>query len=256
MFKGEARDGLYFGLEIETDCGSARSFSRECGEMFGDVMYYKSDGSLSCDGVECVTHPMSYDYAMGFDWDAFHSIACDNDMRSHDTNSCGFHIHVSRDGLGSSRDERELTAAKMVLFFDHYRSELLKFSRRKSRYANEWARSNNADIKRDDSKSLAYSKAVDSSNASRYCAVNLRNEHTVEVRLWRGTTNPDTIRATIDLTNAIVQYCKTTSLADLCEPETLFDCLHKLVDDKTIGYMTLRGINPEFDLPRIDGEND
>lgn len=256
VFNGEARDGLYFGLEIETDCGSPSSFSSECSQRFGSVMYYKSDGSLSSDGVECVTHPMSYDYAMGFDWDAFHSIACDNDMRSHDTNSCGFHIHVSRDGLGSSRDERELTAAKMVLFFDHYRSELLKFSRRKSRYANEWARSNNADIKRDDSKSLAYSKAVDSSNASRYCAVNLRNEHTVEVRLWRGTTNPDTIRATIDLTNAIVQYCKATPLADLCEPDTLYDCVHKLVKEKTIGYMTLRGINPEVDFPRIDGEND
>ena len=256
VFNGEARDGLYFGLEIETDCGRAQSFSSECSQVFGNVMYYKSDGSLSSDGVECVTHPMSYDYAMGFDWDSFHNIACDNDMRSHDTNSCGFHIHVSRDGLGGSRDERELTAAKMVLFFDHYRSELLKFSRRKSRYANEWARSNNAGIKRDDSKSLAYSKAVDSSGASRYCAVNLRNAHTVEIRLWRGTTNPDTIRATIDLTNAIVQYCKVTPLADLCEPATLYDCLHKLVNDKTIGYMTLRGINPEVDLPRIDGEND
>lgn len=256
VFKGVSDDGLYFGLEIETDCGEGGSFAHDCGGRFGDTMYFKSDGSLSDSGVECVTHPMSYDYAIGFDWDEFHRIACDNDMRSHDTSTCGFHIHVSRDGLGRSWAERELTAAKLVMFFDHYRGDLLAFSRRRRSSAEEWARSNEAGIRADDTREKACEKAKDSSEYSRYCAVNLRNTATVEIRLWRGTTNPATIRSTIDMTNAIVRYCMGTELRELCTPESLWDCVSGLIRDETKGYMTLRGLNPEADTPRADGSED
>lgn len=246
---------LYFGLEIETDCGDTNDFVSDCGSLFFPDMYYKHDGSLD-EGVECVTHPMSYDYALAFDWDRFHRIAVRHGMRSHDTTTCGFHIHVSRDGLGRSWAERELTAAKLVMFFDHYRSDLLSFSRRRRASADEWARSNDADIKAGDTREEACKKAKDSSEYSRYCAVNLQNSATVEIRLWRGTTNPATIRSTIDMTHAIVRYCMDTELRELCEPASLWDCVGGLIRDETKGYMTLRGLNPEADTPRVDGCED
>lgn len=251
-----ADGALYYGLEIETGGGYASDFAERCASRFGGLMYYKHDSSISDEDEDCevVTHPMTYRYAMDVDWDGFHSDAVAEAMRSHDLGTCGLHIHVSRKGLGSSYDQRELNAAKLVVFFDEHYDELVRFSRRKPSAASEWARKNDCGVCDGDGDDEVRSKGK---SRSRYCAVNTQPMDTVEIRLWRGTTKASTIRSTIDMTDAIVHYCIDTPTKKLIADagRSLWELLGGRLRDETKAYMTVRGLNPVADV-EPDGEND
>ena len=48
----------------------------------------------------------------------------------------------------------------------------------------------------------------------RYYAVNLSNDDTIEFRLFRGTLNPDSFLATLELVNTIVCYSRSDKSID------------------------------------------
>ena len=48
----------------------------------------------------------------------------------------------------------------------------------------------------------------------RYYAVNLSNDDTIEFRLFRGTLNPNSFFATLELVNAIVCYSRSDESID------------------------------------------
>lgn len=54
--------------------------------------------------------------------------------RSHQTSTCGLHIHVNRKSLGLDSIEQETVISRILYFVEHHWNELLKFSRR-SEYA-------------------------------------------------------------------------------------------------------------------------
>lgn len=103
------------------------------------MIYIKCDGSLD-DGMEIVTHPMSLDYHLEkFCWDALTARAIKLGYRSHQTSTCGLHVHVSRDGLGETYEEQEATISRILYFTEAHWNELLKFSRRTEYTMNRWA---------------------------------------------------------------------------------------------------------------------
>jgi hypothetical protein len=52
-------------------------------------------------------------------------------------------------------------------------------------------------------------------NSDRYSAVNTLNAHTLEMRIFRGTVNTDTVKAQLDLAHASVEYTRTLSVYDI-----------------------------------------
>ena len=52
-------------------------------------------------------------------------------------------------------------------------------------------------------------------HSARYYAVNLTNSETVEIRLWKGTLNPETFEATLRFTARLAEICKNTTAAEL-----------------------------------------
>lgn len=98
--------GLYLGVELEMDLGDAEAAATRIGSMYGrDSLYFKHDGSLD-EGCELVTHPMSPEYMMSDAgkkmWRDICEAALAEGMRSHDTSTCGLHVHVSRDFFGKT----------------------------------------------------------------------------------------------------------------------------------------------------------
>jgi len=217
VFLGGRATG-YYGIELEIDDGDDRTdCAREIMNICGDKLYCKYDGSLNR-GFEIVTHPATIDYhihEMG--WDKIIDIALKYGFRSHDTTTCGLHIHASRTLFGQDRTLQDLTIAKVILLVDkHFDSIILPFSRRTSDRLREWARKPNANILEYDSEQSAIRKGRDTEYNGRYQAVNLTNRNTVEFRFFRGTLNLETLFAALQFIDFIIEYSSNNNLKDVC----------------------------------------
>ena len=160
-------------------------------------IYIKGDGSLD-DGMELVTHPMSLDYHKNYQWEEIMKKAISLGYRSHQTSTCGLHIHVNRSCLGETHDEQEDVISRILFFVETHWAELLRFSRRSEYSMNRWA----ARYGYEKSGREILDKAKKGNNG-RYAAVNLMNWATIEFRLFRGTLKYNTLIAAIELVNEI-----------------------------------------------------
>lgn len=199
IFYGES--DRYFGVELEIDGAGKDSDNAdsllEIANDSNERIYIKSDGSLD-DGMEIVTHPMTLDYHRSFCWNEIMEKAISMGYRSHQTSTCGLHIHINRDSLGDDREEQEEVISRILYFIEHHWNEMLKFSRRSEYSMNRWA----ARYGFEKTGREILDKAKKGNNG-RYAAVNLMNYATIEFRLFRGTLKHNTLIAAIELVNEI-----------------------------------------------------
>ncbi len=108
VFYGDSN--RYFGVELEIDgAGKDDDYADELLDIANaddEHIYIKSDSSLE-DGMELVSHPMTLDYHKNFCWEDVMSYAVRLGYRSHQTSTCGLHVHVNRDSFGLDRDEQD-----------------------------------------------------------------------------------------------------------------------------------------------------
>lgn len=192
----------YFGVELEIDgAGKDDDYAEEILEIANndnEHIYIKSDGSLD-DGMEIVTHPMTLDFHKSYCWADVMRKAISLGYRSHNTSTCGLHIHVNRSCLGETREEQDEVISRILFFVEKNWNELLKFSRRSEYSINRWA----ARYGFEKTGKEILDKAKKGNNG-RYAAVNLCNYATIEFRLFRGTLKYNTFIATLELVNLIV----------------------------------------------------
>lgn len=249
VFFGDGEAG-YYGVELEIDNGLHRQDAAgaiiEAGR---DHVYVKEDGSLSRDGMEIVTHPASLDYHVNhFPWTDICRTALSYGYRSHDTDTCGLHIHASRSLFGDNDMEQDLTIAKVILLVDRwYDSYIIRFARRDYVKIRRWADKPNAGIRPEDSDVAAVEKSKKTAT-DRYKAVNLCNSDTVEFRFFRGTLKRDTIIASIQWVDTIVQYCRNMPLKDLFN--TTWDDVFGNTE-----HAELRSYLKQRNLYNVKGEN-
>ena len=199
LFYGDSK--RYFGVELEID--GAGKDSENADEILAianrgeERIYIKSDGSLD-DGMEIVTYPMSLKFHRQFCWEEIMHRAISMGYRSHQTSTCGLHVHVNRDCLGDTREEQDETISRILFFVEKHWAELLKFSRRSEYSINRWA----ARYGYEKSGKDILDKAKQG-NLGRYAAVNVQNYSTVEFRLFRGTLKYNTLIAALELVDAI-----------------------------------------------------
>jgi hypothetical protein len=227
----DKNERLFFGLEIEVE---ARDNLRESAEYAHqlesmDLAYLKHDGSLNS-GFEIVTHPMSHEFFKNEASDFFavieglrsrHGIR----VKSWDTRTCGLHIHISRTGFnGGSHMHRFLnlvysnpdfystlagrTSDQWAKFTDIWQREY----KRDSNGERLWSEDNGYEIT--DKRTFMHKLQPDR-NSDRYSAVNTNNRETLEMRIFRGSVNGDTIKAQIDLAHASVEYTRTLTVQDV-----------------------------------------
>lgn len=134
---------LFMGVELEIDKGGEDNRNAEAliniANIHYEHIYCKHDGSLN-EGFEIVSHPMTLDYhCKEMRWREIFDEAIYMDYRSHQTSTCGLHIHVNRLFFGKTYEEQEEAISRVVYFVENNWNELLKFSRRTEENINRWA---------------------------------------------------------------------------------------------------------------------
>ena len=200
IFYGES--DRFFGVELEIDGAGEDSVYAEdvlaVGNNNAERIYCKHDGSLS-DGFEIVTHPMTLDYHINeMPWRSVVKTARNLGYTSHQAETCGLHVHVNRDSLGSTSEEQDATIGRILYFVEKNWNELLIFSRRTEYQLSRWAA--RYGYKDQPKEMLEHAKK---GYGGRYTCVNLTNTDTIEFRIFRGTLKYNTLIATLQIVNRI-----------------------------------------------------
>lgn len=235
---GESKDLFGIELEVEGDEISRGECSSWLHEHFNTLadnhVAFEEDGSLSDGGFEIISHPHDWDSFNALDWESALEYMRDNGFKSHDTTTCGLHIHVNRQMFGESSDEQYENLAKVCYFYSIAWEFFLKLSRRTQSQADSWARRYVQDnyseakvkVRNDD----------ETKNCSRYSAINLNNRDTIEFRLGRGTLRYESFRAWIDLHLTIVRNSKNINDPNLRNVSMWLDG----AEENTLEYIRYR----------------
>lgn len=254
----------YFGLEVEMEFpGQDRSDTCEWALDNIPDLYrlciFKEDGSIN-HGAELVTVPQTLGY-----WREDNPLKdlCNNShwrriAKSHNTTTCGLHIHVSRNTVP------EPTIAKLIVLMndDSMRDLVTLIARRAPTSAycvaqkKKWLSDTNYDWQRAKDKR----KWIDESGCwepldltryvrptksickkqygqhGRYTPVNL-TDNTLEFRIFRGTLKWETILASIEFCDAVIGYCQQYG-ASAMNATRFREWLNKSITRKT--YPALR----------------
>lgn len=204
-----------FGTEIECECvgcncrddvaSAVDNIVNKCDDLF----MFEDDGSLSDNGYETISQPFTMRWFKQNKelFEEMFKTMIDMGARSHDTNTCGFHVHFGRHFFGNKQNE---SIDRLVYLFEKYKTQLQVFSRRKSYNWCEFPRNrayNNIEwSKLDEVKGL-------DKNAFKghHSAINLENYETIEIRIFKGTLNFKTYYATLELVNNIMHYVRDKS---------------------------------------------
>lgn len=199
---------LFMGFEIEVEHASnhADKFMDEAGEVAGDekFVYLKTDGSLSDSGVEIVTMPATLEaFTLRMPWDALESLHSAG-ARSWAYNSCGMHVHVSRAAFSPSN------LYKFLKFHSVNERWLAEYSGRTTSSYASWS---NGDIETIDKHTSQVVKGR--LRGTRYSAINMLNEDTIELRYFKGNILKNGILRNAQLVDAIYEYTKQLPYRDV-----------------------------------------
>ena len=148
--------------------------------------------------------------------------------------TCGLHVHISRLAFGCTYEQQEAAIARLLYFVEKFWAELLRFSRRTQSQMNRWAA--RYGIRLTPSEQMSHAK---NSCAGRYTAVNLTNSDTVEIRIFRGTLKLNTLKATLQMVNHLVEVA--VSLSDYqVQDMSWFDFLDEIKEPELIQYLKER----------------
>lgn len=252
---------LLFGVELEVDDGTYEPETL-AEEILGwsDDVYCKHDGSLD-EGVEIVTHPATLDYHLNeLAWKEITQACRRFGFKSHNTTTCGLHVHVGRRQLFDDWTlDQDKVLANLIVLLSRFRKEITVFTRRRSGSLDHWA-----EMPRDIPQNITCENDLVhwalndswSSMYSRYHALNLQNNNTVEFRIFRGTLNLDTIKATLQFVSNMCKFAKdhTPTQCVSCQFSALVEYVHY---DELSDYVATRGIElDEFKEPFRYAESD
>lgn len=194
----------HFGVELEVEStrGNRNESAKNIYDWFetnrasNEQLLFEEDGSLS-HGFEMISNPMGLDKHREI-WKWLERKDLINNIRSHNTSTCGLHVHVSKKGLSA------LTISKAVCFVNNPSNQsLIKAIAR--RYGSGYCRAKHVTL------------AKGAQCGDKYEMINLGKRHTMEFRIFRGTLNYNAIQAALEFTNAVINFSAATSMEELNE---------------------------------------
>ena len=196
----ENENAPFFGIELEVERKNSNGLKHKymAGMIEHEHWYFKTDGSLT-DGFEIVTHPMTFNYIKQDEKTFSNSLKLlvENGYNSYDANTCGMHIHISKNNFTTWHLYRFLK------FFVENKEFIVSISQRKMEKLKKWA-----NIEDDNDSSLIYKAKKKDGNSERYVAINLKNSQTIEIRIFRGTLNTNSFMKNIEFAHSLFMYTK------------------------------------------------
>lgn len=226
------RTTLTMGFELETQCIGDSSFASHIPQaLLNDVnsfdesdIYLKEDGSVY-NGFEIVSHPGELDYFMNhFKWKGIENLARKG-FQAWKRPCCGLHIHVAKSAFADTSHK-----FKFIAFVYKNRPEMVQLAGREShdyasydlkRFLNshrDWVDENGKLVRHTNLIKMA--KGEDANN-SRSVAVNIQNEKTIELRLFRPSLKTETVRVALQFCDALFNYTESISTQDILQKDAL-----------------------------------
>ena len=216
----ELGDKLFLGTEYELDGfdwgADLDAISDEIQNAVKDgdgrtLIKCERDGSLS-NGFECISFPATLScHRTSYGWAKFFEVV--NRRGAGDGNN-GMHVHASRAALGRDEHAQELCIAKLVYLLDTYTQTFGKLAGR-SYARTHWCAPNRANIQKGERSILAIEKAKKTSHAddhdTRYRALNLTNDATVEFRIFGVDYNLEHFLARLEMCEWLISVCKANT---------------------------------------------
>ena len=215
--KKNEKDNLYFGLEIEVGytnrCPHQKIHKLIEEEFLQGLAICKSDGSID-NGFEINLVPMTFDYIKNTDLYFKFFDKVKDYLRSYKMPNTGIHIHVSKKPLTI------LDQGKILEFINSIRNReyIVKLSQRDP---NTFCQVNDTLKVKDILKKDRNPKYYDRDNQNhrdirvtlndKYQAVNILNDETIEIRIFKGNIVPQTISRFIEFTHCLIQFVKNNS---------------------------------------------
>ena len=273
-----------FGVEAETEMNVAGvkkanldrvSMALAVHEALGnDFVITKEDGTLTTNGkysdssgngplyagFEIVTAPADLEVHRER-WSRLPKMEGYKHFRAWDTETCGFHVHVSRAALTS------LQIARILVFINNKKNQ--KFIQKVAgRGQHEFCRY----VPKEPKDALRVDPRTDQ---NRRQAVNLCNANTIEFRIFRGTINPRHILRNIEFCDAVCDYCYpcARSIKELLDSKGFIEfvsnnrkrwpllaswfAFHKMIDSKKLGDKADKSkltLSLEVEEPEIKSE--
>ena len=193
-FLGNPKDDLYLGLELEVYVNKdLNDTANTVSDSLEGYAILKEDGSISKPGFEIVTAPCSLSIHREKITEFFSSKPSINSGNGVDI---GLHVHISRKPIS------QLSIGKMLVFINNPDNQdgIVAIAGRSS---NNWAK-------------LSPKKITDiKKQSSRYEAINLQNDATVEFRIFGSTVDPKLILTRLEFVHCLTVWVKDQSMLHL-----------------------------------------
>lgn len=207
VFHGESPLNHYLGFELEVELPSGDSLkptASHTNDLIGERGFLKYDGSLD-NGFELVTMPHTLEeYMSKFPFTALDELR-ESGFRSWDTDTCGFHIHVSRATFGMRLKDTQPTQgrkdAHMLRFTKLIYDNRRQVKRIAGRSSDRWASF-------DDVGRLTEKIKTGHQANGRYSAVNISSKRTLEIRVFKGSLNVRRVKAYLQFVHSTVEYTR------------------------------------------------
>ena len=203
------RNMPYIGIEVETNIDDEDNLN-DAAEFFldgieNDYIILKEDGSIN--GFEIVTHPA--DYRVHLEMFPFEKLRrlSEYGMSAWSRTDTGIHVHISKNSFSSGSH-----LYKFMTFHDRNYEAIQRFAGRRSSYA-KFGRMNG-----DNRVAMAKGQQT---NYDRYVAVNIQPANTVELRYFRSSLRPATVKGIIQYSHALWQYTRDIRANDAVSKRAL-----------------------------------
>lgn len=210
----------YMGMELEVDVGGeddhavAQIMPIMNNESKEECFIYCSHDSSLDNGFEIITQPatMQYHYSIKGKYEAMASKLKAKGFYAHTTGTCGLHIHFNRNYFADAYGGEYEATKRFVLLVDKFWDELTVYGRRPNFRLQRYAKKLDMPVDR-----FMRKANKSGSHDYRYYAVNITNESTIEIRLFRSTLNVNTVMATLQLIDNMAIWCKNNPTEKLDE---------------------------------------
>lgn len=202
----ETINTLFLGVELEAELMDGSRSNNESSveeavvavfsqvpEM-SDLIYCKTDSSIH-HGIEFVTHPCTLKHHRTIAWEKLLNRMKEVKFRSHDTDSCGLHVHINKNYFCDT------DKIKLVVFVNTQLNKIAKLARRHNDHYSNY-------IKAEKTEPLNTMLL----KTNHYTAINCAPAYTIEFRMFKGTLNYHTFTATLEFVDALSRFIKESPI--------------------------------------------
>lgn len=232
--KDDCHNNLFLGVELECETNDeCDSFDTGPFDWWFDqnfLVHFEHDGSLNDCGVECITQPCTLKFhQQRMRWKELCDKIVSQGYKSHDSENCGLHVHMSRNGL------TPIQIVKMDVFINRGIDFWSQIGRRREIYSGTY-NVNKVAKKSKGFQGTWHDGSYGHCSDDRYVPVNTTNPETVEVRIFKGTLCSETILGTLEILDALPKFLDTVPICEIYDTRKLIAQYIRYIGDNYAKY--------------------